>query len=121
MAGPADPFAPNSPARAKSPIPWPSIASFVLAFVIAAVSFFSFVLGSRIDVKEPSELYIYRQGVGDRTTLAFALSIPIINKASAYNDVLLSMEMQPFEGAPWFPRRSRQAASDPSRGACRGQ
>lgn len=75
-------------------------AAFVLSLSIALGSFIQFVLGPEIDVLPPEQILIYRGGLPDRAVLYAAIRLPIVNKSSGYNDVIVDATLQPFANGP---------------------
>lgn len=78
-------------------------AAFVLSLSIALGSFIQFILGPEIDVLPPEQILIYRGGLPDRAVLFAAIRLPIVNKSSGYNDVIVDATLQPFENGPNVP------------------
>ncbi|HEY5723304.1 MAG TPA: hypothetical protein VIT45_13370 [Allosphingosinicella sp.] len=78
-------------------------AAFVLSLSIAGGSFVQFLLGPEIDVLPPQQVIFYRGGLPNRAVLYAALRLPIVNKASSYNDVIVDATLQPFGDNPRIP------------------
>lgn len=78
-------------------------AAFVLSLTIAGGSFVQFTLGPEIDVLPPEQVLFYRGGLPKRAVLYAAIRLPIINKASSYNDVIVDATLQPFGDRPKLP------------------
>lgn len=78
-------------------------AAFVLSLSIAGGSFVQFLLGPEIDVLPPEQIVIYRGGLPNRAVLFAALRLPLVNKASSYNDVIVDATLRPFDKGPAFP------------------
>lgn len=78
-------------------------AAFVLSLSIAGGSFIQFILGPEIDVLPPEQILFYRGGLPNRAVLYAAIRLPMVNKASAYNDVLVDATIQPIAGHPQLP------------------
>jgi hypothetical protein len=75
-------------------------AAFVLSLSIALGSFIQFILGPEIDVLPPEQILIYRGGTPDRAVLYAAIRLPMVNKSSGYNDVIVDAGIQPFGTGP---------------------
>lgn len=78
-------------------------AAFVLSLTIAGGSFVQFVLGPEIDVLPPEQIIFYRGGLPNRAVLSVAMRLPMVNKASSYNDVIVDAALQPFSNGPSLP------------------
>lgn len=78
-------------------------AAFVLSLTIAGGSFIQFALGPEIDVLPPTQVLFYRGGLPNRAVLYAAIRLPIVNKASSYNDVIVDATLQPFGSRPSLP------------------
>ncbi len=75
-------------------------AAFILSLTIAGGSFVQFVLGPEIDVVPPKQILIYRGGLPNRAVLYAAIRLPMVNKSSGYNDVLVDATLQPYASGP---------------------
>ena len=84
-------------------------AAFVLSLTIAGGSFAQFMLGPEIDVLPPQQIVIYRGGLPNRAVLFAAIRLPLVNKASSYNDVIVDATLRPFGKGPAFPYSSMVA------------
>ena len=78
-------------------------AAFVLSLSIAGGSFIQFALGPEIDVLPPTQILFYRGGLPNRAVLYAAIRLPMVNKASSYNDVIVDATLQPFGDQPKLP------------------
>lgn len=78
-------------------------AAFILSLTIAGGSFAQFILGPEIDVLPPTQVMIYRGGLPDRAVLYAAIRLPIVNKSSGYNDVIVNATLQPLGDYPKLP------------------
>ena len=81
-------------------------AAFVLSLTIAGGSFIQFTLGPEIDVLPPRQIIFYRGGLPNRAVLYAAIRLPMVNKASSYNDVLVDATLRPFANGPSLPDSS---------------
>jgi hypothetical protein len=81
-------------------------AAFILSLTIAGGSFVQFTLGPEIDVLPPQQVFFYRGGLPNRSVLYAAIRLPIVNKASSYNDVIVDANFRPFGRSPDFPYAS---------------
>lgn len=81
-------------------------AAFVLSLSIAGGSFVQFALGPEIDVLPPEQIIFYRGGLPNSAVLYATIRLPIVNKASSYNDVIVDATLQPFDGSPHLPYES---------------
>jgi hypothetical protein len=75
-------------------------AAFVLSLSIAGGSFVQFMLGPEIDVLPPQMIVFYRGGLPNRAVMYAAIRLPMVNKASSYNDVIVDSTLQPFGNGP---------------------
>jgi hypothetical protein len=75
-------------------------AAFMLSLTIAGGSFVQFILGPEIDVLPPEQILVYRGGTPQRAVLSAAIRLPIVNKSSGYNDVIVDAGLQPFGNGP---------------------
>lgn len=81
-------------------------SAFVLSLTIAGGSFVQFTLGPEIDVLPPRQIIFYRGGLPNRATLYATIRLPIVNKASSYNDVIVDATLQPASNQPKLPYAS---------------
>lgn len=78
-------------------------AGFFLAVSLAAINAVSATRGAVIVVQPPSQLFMYRDGQGDKAVLTLAMRLAMINAADSSNgDVLMAARVMPVSGGPVF-------------------
>jgi hypothetical protein len=78
-------------------------AAFLLSLTIAAATFTQTLLGPEIDFIPPEQILLYRGGRPGGAVLYAAIRLPVVNRSSAYNDVVVSSTLQLSDGDPALP------------------
>lgn len=73
-------------------------AAFVLSLTIALISLIEALRGPEIDLVAPDQILAYKSN----SVLNFAIRVPMINKASGYNDMISRLTLQIERGGPEF-------------------
>ena len=71
-----------------------ALAAFIMSLGVTGVTVFHGLRGAEIVVLPPQQILFYRDGDGERSVLAVLARVDVINKTSAYGDVLLGSEVQ---------------------------